>query len=162
MATSLASCDCCGSTDWHVREHETALLALPEPFTVVRCRRCGLRFLDPQPDEGDFVDLYGESYFTGEEQYADHILAKQTDFGQQLDLLEPYAQTGRRLLEIGCAMGHFLAQAEQRGFRAIGVEVSRWAAASALRVFRTPVIVGNIEQLAFPCGAFDVVVLSHV
>lgn len=162
MPTSPTCCDHCGSTDWRACLQESALLALPPPFRVVRCVRCGLRFLDPQPDEQDFASLYDETYFIGEEQYAEHILAKQEDFGRQLDLLACHARAGQRLLEIGCALGHFLAEAESRGFRVTGVEVSRWAAAAAHRKFGTPVIVGNIEQLAFPASSFQVVVLSHV
>ena len=32
-------------------------------YTIVRCTRCGLRFMSPQPSELELADLYGEAYY---------------------------------------------------------------------------------------------------
>jgi 2-polyprenyl-3-methyl-5-hydroxy-6-metoxy-1,4-benzoquinol methylase len=52
--------------------------------------------------------------------------------------------------------------AQQHGWDAIGVDVSRWAADQIQRRYGIRVIVGSLEEAAFASGTFDVVHMSHV
>jgi ubiquinone/menaquinone biosynthesis C-methylase UbiE len=83
-----------------------------------------------------------------------------------LDFIGPVE--GRRILDLGCGDGLLTSTLEERGARAIGVDVDRAmlqaaSARSARGQGHSPRFVeGRIEQLPFPDGSFDVVVIVTV
>lgn len=76
---------------------------------------------------------------------------------------------GARLLDLGCAYGFLVAEAREAGFRAFGIDASRFAvgqaAAHAARACGA-LVVGHAERLPFRDASFAVVtafdVLEHV
>jgi cyclopropane fatty-acyl-phospholipid synthase-like methyltransferase len=133
-------------------------LALAPPYHVVQCGGCGIRYLTPQPDADQ---LYEADYWSGAEQVSRMVAAKVADFTALYQRLETYT-TGRRLLEIGSATGHFLKVGRERGWRVEGIELSRWAAGYCRDTFGIPVRVERIEQASLPTAAYDAVMISHV
>jgi SAM-dependent methyltransferase len=83
-----------------------------------------------------------------------------------LDLIGPVE--GRRILDLGCGEGLLTWTLADRGARAVGIDVDRAMveAASARSVRsqrqRPRFVEGRIEQLPFPDGSFDVVVMVTV
>jgi 2-polyprenyl-3-methyl-5-hydroxy-6-metoxy-1,4-benzoquinol methylase len=69
---------------------------------------------------------------------------------------------GGRLLEIGCAVGFLLRAAQERGFEAVGVEMSDWASGIARSEFGLDVRTGKLEEVGLDDDVFDVVVLADV
>src|SRR6185436_481304 len=76
---------------------------------------------------------------------------------------------GARWLDLGCAYGYLVAEAAEGGFRAVGIDVSRYAlgrAATDAPPARGRVAGAVTESLPFPDATFDVVsafdVLEHV
>ena len=71
-----------------------------------------------------------------------------------LDLLR--VQAGQSLLDVACGPGHLLAQAERRGLRIHGVDISPVAIAMARqRLPDAALSVANAERLPFADAAFD-------
>jgi len=54
---------------------------------------------------------------------------------------------GAKVLEVGCAEGHFLDAARKRGWEVCGVELSPVATASARRRFGLQVFEGVLDEL---------------
>jgi len=69
---------------------------------------------------------------------------------------------GRRLLDVGAALGHLVKRAADCGFSAVGVEPSVWRADYARRVMGVDVRTGVLEEVPLPAGSFDVVHVNHV
>jgi 2-polyprenyl-3-methyl-5-hydroxy-6-metoxy-1,4-benzoquinol methylase len=69
---------------------------------------------------------------------------------------------GLDLLDVGCGSGTLLGLLKNRGFRPLGVDFSQEAAQVAETENGVRVLVGSLEQAAFPDGSFDVVTLFHV
>jgi SAM-dependent methyltransferase len=67
-----------------------------------------------------------------------------------------------RLLEVGCASGGILKAARDLGVAPVGVEVSPEAAAYGRREELLEIHIGLLEQLGFPAGSFDIVLLHDV
>ena len=83
-----------------------------------------------------------------------------------LDLIGPVE--GRRILDLGCGDGLLTWTLAERGAWAVGIDVDRAmldvASARFVRSQRQPprFVEGRIEQLPFPDGSFDVVVIVTV
>jgi SAM-dependent methyltransferase len=136
-------------------------------FGVVRCPECRQVFVSPRLAEGAQAAIYHDRSYFDEGIYAGGSrmaasLQRSWTRGR-LELIEsalPSAPAGRRLLEIGCAYGHFLAAARDRGFEVKGLEFST-AAAEQARARGLHVEQGRLEALPEEEG-FDVVVFWDV
>lgn len=137
-------------------------------FSIVACRECGLRYLDPQPTVNELEELYSESYFThegtglpGYDRYLEELDNHRRTFDDRLPLLPAHAQESR-ILDVGAAVGAFVERARFAGWQAEGVEPSTWAAAYARDILRQPVATGTLEGAEYPAATFDVVTLWEV
>jgi 2-polyprenyl-3-methyl-5-hydroxy-6-metoxy-1,4-benzoquinol methylase len=162
-------CNLCGADD-------TRAVAEVDGLHIVRCRRCGLTYVNPRYPEEALQRIYTEAYydhdgivngleFFGYEDYvADEENIKLT-FAKRLGTIERYVNRGR-LLDVGCATGFFLALAKARGWLVLGSEVSQFGASYAREKLGLDVRLGTLRSLAFDSASFDAVtmwdVLEHV
>lgn len=140
-------------------------------YTVERCRQCGLEFLHPQPERADLPALYDERYFAsaasrarGYDCYrADQANLRKT-FRRRLGALASRfpASAPRRLLDVGCALGDFLAASAEAGWEAHGLEISAWAVAEARGRSGLDVRQGTLETAEFPPATFDLITMWDV
>ena len=143
-------CRLCGSNDY--RRLVTKL-----GYDVVRCRRCGLVFVWPQPAPEDLEALYSSGAYHAEIDEAERRRYAE----RRMDEIERLVPPSGRLLDVGCSRGYLLEAARHRGWQAVGVEVNRHAAEIArsrgLEVHR-----GTLADAPFPPESFDVVTAFDV
>ena len=140
-------------------------------YAIVRCRSCGLMFVDPVPSADVVMDVYeGEQYFqdyhvpgSGTVGYLEGLEDINPYDETTLGLLEPYCASGR-LLDVGCAGGRFLARARARGYGVAGVEPNPAMATHARNSLGLDVRLGTLSDVAplFGAAAFDIVHLADV
>ena len=162
-------CALCGADD-------TRLVAEIDALHIVRCRKCGLIYVNPRYPEGFLQEIYTEQYYdhdgirNGLEffGYDDYISDEQNikiTFSKRLKTIESLAHKGR-LLDVGCATGFFLDLARSQGWEVLGSEVSEFSADYARERFNLDVRLGTLRQLGLDAGSFDVVtmwdVIEHV
>lgn len=106
------------------------------PFRVVRCRSCGLIYLNPRLSEADISELYDHDYYRGKGFDAhvnylndlshedDHI--KVARAGETIKILGELIPPPAVHLDYGCGVGDLLRQARRRGYRSEGFEVSEF------------------------------------
>lgn len=147
-------CPLCGADDY--RRLVTKL-----GWDVVRCRRCGLVFVWPQPTPEELAALYSSGAYHAEIDEAE----RSRWAGRRLDEIERLAPQRGRLLDVGCSRGYLLEAARDRGWEVAGVELNR----NAVEVARSrglEVHCGELPDAPFGPESFDVVtgfdVIEHV
>lgn len=131
-------------------------------WTIVRCPHCGVGST-VIPDGFEPESYYDEAYFQGGrwDGYVDYQRSERVIRAEARSVLSHLFKIGPRtgrLLEIGCAYGYFLAEAE-RYFDCVGVEIAE-VAVSACRSRGFDVRSNLQEVLGGPQDpAFDVVAM---
>ena len=139
---------------------------------LVQCQNCGLVYVSPRPDSNELYALYGESYFRNDDSgtvgYTNYLNDESNirkSFNRRLERLERFVQVGR-VLDVGCATGFFLAQAQERGWQVQGLDVSHFAIEYAKNRFGFDVQRGSLLELDYPPNSYDLItmwdVIEHV
>jgi SAM-dependent methyltransferase len=137
-------------------------------FTVVRCQECGLARLDPQPVPEELRLYYPEGYWFAPDESA----ASRLEEAYRRIVLRDHVRFVARalgdsrargpLLDVGPGGGLFLRMMRERGFRAVGLDFSREAAAIAWRRQKAPVACGGLEHAPLRARSLAGVTLFHV
>ena len=142
---------------------EFKTLFLKNGFQIRECLYCSLIYASPRPAK-EFLKRYYEdsetyNYFQKcilpetEKFRKEHILKP------KLDIVERYSKRGRRILDVGCASGHFLELAKKSGWNCYGVEPNRNVIDSLKRTFGNQKIFNtSIENLEIG-KTFDVITM---
>lgn len=149
-------CPCCDGQWWD------ALFRLKD-HPVIRCRKCGLERLSPQPGDRELGAIYRQEYYDSWGAKLDPEISrnlKQQTFARRLAALSGL-KPGDRVLDCGAALGHFMEVAKQAGFEPYGIERSEFGAAQIAKTFGAErVFAGPFEEAAFaglPDGGFQAV-----
>ena len=158
------ACDLCGASDaepvLHLRDliHRTTDL----PFTLVRCRRCGLRYLNPRPLPAQLGRFYPADY-APHRRAGLSAAARRWLLRRELRTLWPLLAPPRRVLELGCGSGDLLQLLRELGNPSVlGIEPSAAAAAHARQRWGLDVVDGTLEEARLPSRSFDAALAQHV
>lgn len=158
------ACDVCGADDPQPVHVLRDLIAgtTDEAFHLVRCRQCGLHYLNPRPAISELGRFYPENYapFTRR-----GIAARVRAWQHRRDVaaLWPYLAPPARVLDVGCATGELLQIIREQGNPFVtGIEPSPQAADIARTRWGLDVITGDLQVAALPSESVDVALLSHV
>lgn len=150
------------------QSHEGPRISQSMGLDVIDCLLCGFRHVVPLPDTRTLDATYREAYYRDEkptflahagedQQWAELAQNDRLDAFERL--LPP---SRRRLLDIGSGPGFFLKTAKSRGWRVLGIEPSRQAAAHA-RALGLEVAEGFFNaETAKGLGRFDAIQLNNV
>jgi len=130
------------------------------PPRIVRCRKCGFIYANPQEEVEKIISAYQQMeddlYLAeekGRRQAAKIVLKRISKFGSK-----------GRILEIGCSAGFFLDEARQLGWQGYGIDLSHWAVEHCQKKLKLEnVIEGSLlENTHFAYNYFDAVVMLDV
>ncbi len=142
---------------------ETELLFNKDSLSVVACKRCRLRYVNPRVDRQTLEVGYTETYYP-----PDKVERIRTDsmewlqMSERLTELEKQHQGKGRLLDVGCGIGTFLHLAHERGWESHGVDPSKSGSDFAQEVHKLDVQCGDLFDADFPSAHFDAITLYHV
>jgi SAM-dependent methyltransferase len=130
-------------------------------YRVVRCRRCGLVYLNPRPHPDRKESFYGDGYdFDVDKEPTDLSL-----YQPVIDYLDSN-QTQGRLLDIGTGNSLFLPVMRDRGWEVFGTELNRRLVEKFQTEHGIGLHYGDLASAGFPEGSFDAVtmfgVIEHV
>lgn len=153
----MKHCPICFSTSHRrikVSEDRIALLG---------CQQCQAAYWEDVWDQKKVQDHYGP-YYTPKNSQHDPITQKR--YHKVLDKIEELTSVGR-LLDIGCGSGQFLLTAKNRGWNAMGNEVSQSAIGfleqmKATHHMKFEVFDKNIQEVNLPSDSMDAVCMIEV
>jgi len=166
-------CDLCGADNYELvyKTYEGDLGALEADYRIsdhgsvqavrlVRCRKCGLIYANPRPQETCLAENYRGME---DSEYVEQEVGRRLGARAVLKKLRRYKRRGRRLLDIGCAAGFLLDEARGDGWEVTGVELCEWAVRFARERLNLPDIrQGTLQGAGFEPNSFDVIVMTDV
>lgn len=192
IRTRQTPCPVCSSRDTRFRfKAPDRLHGVEGLFSYVKCRECGLTFMNPQVVPEDIGSLYPGDYAphatnaapppssgtghgpvppkplrkpaSGLARWFDDFFTNETLAPDIIRRHEP----GSTLLDVGCGNGRFLHRMRERhGYHVSGVDLSPLAVQAARTNYGIDVFQGVLEDARFPDASFDVVTawwyLEHV
>lgn len=157
-------CHLCGQNSFKALYHI-------DNFQVIRCRQCGLTTTSLPVNRSILEQTYTSDYYRSRHDYyfnncvinqdIDRDNTNIRDFRHGLDLIAQYKRCGK-LLDVGCALGVFLALARESGWDTYGVDISEFAAAFARDELGLRTFSGELQDLDFDGRCFDVITLWDV
>ena len=140
-------CNLCGSVESRVmyRKPDTRYWVSPHVFDAVRCRRCGLGFVNPRPTRESIRMFYPDSFYERRE-----VATERRRYDLQARFLDEYPRG--RLLDIGCAGGAFLKVLQERAWQTFGMDL-----VESKNEYGIPIRYGELPDLGYPSENFDVV-----
>jgi 2-polyprenyl-3-methyl-5-hydroxy-6-metoxy-1,4-benzoquinol methylase len=140
------NCNLCGANRtrllFRLRDYRLQVDELE--WNAVRCRSCGLGYLNPRPTVDEIKRYYPSAYFRHR--------GLQTERYRRLAEYVP-GERGK-LLDVGTARGDFIAEMRERGWQVAGIESAQNAGnPHGLQIYR-----GQFpEQCDLPSNSYDVV-----
>jgi SAM-dependent methyltransferase len=165
-ASSALACPVCAGRDLR-RVFEVHTWST---YGIEKCRGCGFVFAAPRPSPEELDRFYTSTYFTKDHDknlgYTNYRgLAEENArrmWHEFQDILGDRKVTPRRVLDVGCATGGFLAEAKAAGWDGVGVEFSEFAIEVARREFGLHVLQGDVFHPELAEGSFGLVTMWHV
>lgn len=156
IAAQYVACNLCGRDD-------AEALAAQRGFRIVRCRGCGLVYVNPRPPAEALPAFYATYHARGgkDETYWDKLMARV--FREAAEVFHA-SRNGRgpgRLLDVGCGFGGFVTLMRQQGWEAEGIDPSHAAVDFAKRR-NVPVRLGTFEKLEAGARPYDGITLFYV
>jgi SAM-dependent methyltransferase len=136
----------------------------PDTFIAMRCRECGLVYLDPRPIPTELPRIYPPNYhafdFSPERFGFVYRVRRSLEARRALEWCRGLGDTAR-ILDVGCGDGfhlRLLRDFGRPGWKLEGVDASARAVEAAQRA-GLAVRLGTIEQLALPAATYDLILL---
>jgi SAM-dependent methyltransferase len=113
------ACNLCGADEATLlyRQQDCRFFSDPREWSVVRCRKCGLTYLNPRPTPASIWQHYPPEYYEHRE-----VSELAERYEVQASVVARYGPG--RLLDIGCANGDWIALLARRGWQVSGIEPS--------------------------------------
>lgn len=171
-------CNSCNSEDTEFvtsgSEHEYDNTT-DDIFCMVKCKQCGLYYLNPRPDVCELKTIYPDNYYAynlqavnQEVENRNSLLFRARKFvylKKLIDCLKLCPRATRlKVLDIGCADGRALnwyRQIKDFDIETYGVDFDQQAVEKA-RSQGHRVYLGRFEEADIPEGTFDLAVATHV
>ena len=142
---------------------ETELLFDKDSLSVVACKQCRLRYVNPRVSRQTLEEGYVETYYPPDKMERIHTDSMEwLQMTERLTELEKRHRDKGRLLDVGCGIGTFLHLAREQGWESHGVEPSKSGSTFAKKEHKLDVQCGDLFDADFTPAHFDAITLYHV
>lgn len=148
------NCNLCGLD-------ETSHITSQNNYRVVKCKNCGLVYVNPMPSQETLIGLYNDYHQRDGKDEFTWARLMESNFKEASALLNRMFPEKGRLLDIGCGYGHFIEKMNGFGWASSGIEPSSRTGNYA-RKKGLNVIEALIDDVDFSDNSFDAVTAFYV
>ena len=148
------SCNWCGSLKFTIFLNNITCVEQGDAFRLVKCKRCGLIYVNPRPTKKEIGKYYPATYWS-------ENIDPEKSHGYIYKLILDGIKKGK-VLDVGAGTGVLLSGFKRRGWEVQGVEMSPRAISFAKRVFKINLRKGDLLDIKLPENEFDLITLNHV
>ena len=131
-------------------------------YIIVECRTCGLSYVNPRAFGVEDDEYFRGAYLSTIEDQGSLNLGIKSLYARILADLETCLRPSR-LLDVGCAMGHFMVEARDHGWEVTGVECSSFASEYGRNRWGLDTRQAcELRDASLPANHFDACVLIEV
>ncbi len=133
-------------------------LYMKNGFNIVKCKICGLIYVNPRPSPEELKEKYAGDYSQG------YIDKKESKRKRAKKIVRKICRLkrGGNFLDIGCSAGFILEAARERGFTTFGCEISPIALKFAREELNLNVKAPFLEEANYPSEYFDVITMYNL
>jgi len=159
------NCQNCGSDkfDFFLKSKDNRFRKNEKVFTIVKCRKCGLVYLNPIFPESDLNKFYGVDFYSGSGNFLNKIskiISLITTFSF-MKKIKKYKKNGR-VLDVGSGLGGLVRSFIKYGYDAYGVEINDDAKPFIDDELKKKIIFDDLKNVNFKRKSFDVITTTHV
>lgn len=139
-----------------------------ESFNIVRCKKCGLVFINPRPEKTEIGKYYPDNYRTRKTLNAESLKKRIKKYENRfiaLRINNPWYMDippGANVLDIGCGSGELLMKLNELGCNAYGIDVDEITSKYLCEEMKFNVTTCDIDDgSSFEEDFFDVVIMRH-
>ena len=153
------NCNLCNSNEYK-------LFKEIDGYRLVKCRNCGLVYLNPRPSQQEIKEKYSVEYhikrlLKGETKTAKEIEGRiNKNIGRAEEIVSQFGNKGK-LLDIGCSDGFFITCLRRYGWDVSGVDISEWATEFARKKLELNVFTGTVEDIQYN-EKYDIITMYHI
>ncbi|MCX8043026.1 MAG: class I SAM-dependent methyltransferase [Desulfobacterota bacterium] len=130
---------------------------------VVRCKRCGLVYINPRLRDDLLLQEYTDASIQGyKEQFVAQHRGRERAFTRCLQQINKYVPSRGKLLDVGAAAGTFMAVARRDGWEVSGCEPNTWFCQWGKEHYGITIDQGTLFNQKYPENFFDVITLWDV
>lgn len=141
-------CALCGADDYTTLYPALDIKISLQWFPIVRCNSCGLVYTNPRPPEKNIKAYYGSKYYS----YQTFPANKEST---------EMANSGKKVLDVGCGSGNWLYHQRLLGHDVYGVEIDSGAVTAGRRM-ELSIFQGRLTEAGFESEFFDYIRMNHV
>jgi len=145
-------------------------------FTLVKCKNCGLGFINPQPKPKELERYYSDKYFAAgsSEMFSDssislflskakNFFSKIVSFKHSNNINHSHYEMGR-LLDFGCGTGRLISKYKisYPNYEFYGIDNSKIACDKAKKIDDVNIFCGTLEQASYEDNFFNIINAYHV
>lgn len=147
-------------------------IGMKNNYMVVRCSKCGMVYVNPQPTEDELAEFYSKEYWQSHQRNIglrsiEERLDDPNERKYFKGIFEWLAgrvklEKGMKLLEVGCSHGMFCELAIQKHLEVVGVEMDSEIASATAKRIEAKVFAGGLSNQDFEDAQFDIVAMFDV
>lgn len=161
----------CVIYDWHTEEtlmeanntHGSCFIS-EEKFRLVRCKECGLIYINPRPIKKEISNYYSYDYYSSGGNNFKTSIEKMLSYyflSRQKKMIHQFKKEGK-ILDIGCGSGNFLSSFSSKEWESYGVEPNPVGYDLSKEKMKNNIFNKELSDCKFPDNYFDVITMWHV
>jgi len=153
------NCNLCNSNEYK-------LFKEIDGYRLVKCRNCGLVYLNPRPSQQEIKEKYSAEYHIKRLLKEETKTAKEIEgrinknIGRAEEIVSQFGNKGK-LLDIGCSAGFFITCLRRYGWNVSGIDISEWATEFARKKLELNVFTGTVEDIQYN-EKYDIITMYHI